>query len=259
MGRNEPPRERALWQRWLNAASTCGLFAGEDGNDSVNRLRGRDDNGFRSTLAECMACWAFSHDLGLPIEPRPRGRGGSTLEFLAEAPSQQIHVEVKSPRNLDELAKPEGGVVNVNAPATALARALQKAARQFNEQTVNVLVLAFPETGASIPTLSWHPDMSLIPAFYGEHALVTYPGGSTVNAFRPKGKFLQRHSGKPSFTRVSAIICIDDIPPYPKLQTVVLHNPHCTHPVDPSVFRDWRQLVPDNGVMRWTSEQMCRT
>ena len=54
---------------------------------------------------------------------------------------------------------------------------------------------------------------------------MTYPSGPTVSEFRPEGKLLKQHAGQPRFTRVSAIICIDDIPSYPKLQTVVLHNP----------------------------------
>jgi hypothetical protein len=252
--------KRALWQRWLHAASSCGLFVGKDGNDLLSRLRGRDDNGFRSALAECMVCWAFSDDLGLRISPRPQGRDGSVLEFLVQAPSQEMNVEVKSPRNLDELANPDGGAVDVSAPAAALARALDKAAKQFNERIANVLVLAFPETGAPPipPAVAWEPELSLIPAFFGEHALVTYPSGPTVSEFRPEGKLLKQHAGQPRFTRVSAIICIDDIPPYPKLQTVVLHNPYGTLPVDRGVFRDWRQLAPDSGVMRWTSEAKYR-
>jgi hypothetical protein len=150
--------------------------------------------------------------------------------------------------------------VDVSAPATALARGLENAVKQFNEGVANVLVLAIPETGAPIPAVSWEPELSLIPAFYGEHTLVTYPGGPTTNGFTRKGKFLRRYAGQPRFTRVSAIICIDDVPPYQKLQTVVLHNPHSTHPVDPETFRDWRQLLPerDSGVMHWTSEQVCR-
>ena len=136
--------KRALWQRWLHAASSCGLFVGKDGNDLLSRLRGRDDNGFRSALAECMVCWAFSDDLGLRISPRPQGRDGSVLEFLVQAPSQEMNVEVKSPRNLDELANPDGGAVDVSAPAAALARALDKAAKQFNERIANVLVWPFP-------------------------------------------------------------------------------------------------------------------
>jgi hypothetical protein len=254
-------RKRALWERWVDAASRGGLFDGNEGIELRSRLAGVDDNGFRSAIAECMVAWAFSDDLGLRISPRPAGRGGSVLEFLVQAPSQEIHVEVKSPRNLDELTKPEGGAVDVGAPATALARALESAAKQFNEGAANVLVLAFPETGAPIPAVSCKPpELSLIPAFYGEHTLLTRAGGPTVSAFDPKGRFLRPYAGQPRFTRVSAIVCIDDVPPYEKLQAVVLHNPHAIRPVEPKTFGDWRQLVPDpnSGAMRWTYGQVCR-
>ena len=253
-------RKRALWERWVDAASRGGLFDGNEGTELRSRLAGVDDNDFRSGIAECMVAWAFSDDLGLRISPRPAGRDGSVLEFLAQAPSQEIHVEVKSPRNLDELTEPEGGAVDVGALAKALGRALESAAKQFNEGAANVLVLAFPETGAPIPAASSVPELSLIPAFYGEDTLLTPAGGPPVSAFNPKGRFLRRYAGQPRFTRVSAIVCIDDVPPDEKLRTVVLHNPHAMRPVDPKTFRDWRQLVPDpnSGVMRWTSEDVYR-
>lgn len=90
---------------------------------------------------------------------------------------------------MEEFAKPGAGAVDVRALARALARGPEKASKQFSEGLLNVLVLAFPETGAPIPTVCWHPDLSLIPAFYGEHALVTRPGGPIVDEFRPKGNF----------------------------------------------------------------------
>lgn len=251
-------RKRALWDRWVDVASRGGLFAGNEGTDLRKRLTGVDDNGFRSAIAECMVSWAFSKDLGLGISPRPAGRDGRVLEFLVRTSSQELHVEVKSPRNLEELTKSEGGAVDIGAPAMALGRALENAAKQFSKGAANVLILAFPETGLPIPAVSREPDVSLIPAFYGEHTLVTYPGGPAAIRFAPNGKLLRRYAGQPRFTRVSTIVCIYDVPPYAKLQTVVLHNPHCTDPIDPKTFRDWRQLVPDSGSMRWTSEGVLR-
>ena len=96
------------------------------------------------------------------------------------------------------------------------------------------------------------------PGFYGEERLVTKPFGPTVSRFLADGHFLKRFGGTPRFTRISAVVGLEDFSWYPKLQTVVLHNPHSQTPVDISVFGDWRQFVPVQGEMRWTSENVVR-
>lgn len=94
--KNFLPWKRA-WVDYIEAAWAGGMFDGDDGKELLARLRGVDDEGFRSAIAECFACWFFAKQLELPVSPRPQGRPGKKLEFLVQFPTGSACVEVKAP------------------------------------------------------------------------------------------------------------------------------------------------------------------
>ena len=72
---------RVSWVEYIQSAFANDLFEGPDGNDLLARLRGHDFEGFRSGMAECMACWYLSKHLGLTVEPRPPGKNRRKLDL----------------------------------------------------------------------------------------------------------------------------------------------------------------------------------
>lgn len=253
------------WRLWISAAWNTGFFQAPYGIDLRHRLTGKDDDGFRSALAECMACWAVSEDLRAMVRPRPNGRDSRLLELSAETESGEIHIEVKSPRIED--SNPVNRNVRANGAGAfdacravePLSRALQSANKQFSEKCQNVLIFALPQlsngpVGICCDNWPW----PLIRSFYGDERLLTPPMGQPVGRFNPNGHFLKRFANVPRFTRTSAVLVLEDFGWYPKLQTLVLHNPYAKYPTAASTFRDWRQLLPVEGELRWSTQRLIR-
>ncbi len=247
----EQTRER--WNRWIANAVSAGLFREPHGAELKSRLTGIDHNGFRSALAECMTCWALSSELGLQVQPRPSGRGGCVLEFAVQTSQGDISFEVKSPRlrrstHFGPQREESAAAMNMYSAALAMRAALRSANRQFARARRNILVIALPEIEkgpAAMPCSEW--SAALIRAFYGEQRTVAARSGPSANQFVAEGNFLKQAGGVPRFTRISAVIGLEDCCGRPQLRAAVLHNPCSQEPVDSSLFGEWRQFGAVDG------------
>ena len=123
----------------------------------------------------------------------------------------------------------------------------------------------------------------------GATEVTFFPEGKFLNTMRPDGKQLKA-DGLPAFRRISAVVNIeekivekhprpspfalldkqhlDDVWPIWKRDrrlhyssdnrkwiehdVVVLHNPLAYHPVPPEMWKEFPQLVPVDGEMKWT-------
>jgi hypothetical protein len=245
----EQKRER--WSQWIATALSFGMFEEAHGAELKSRLTGIDDDGFRSALAECMTCWAFSTQPGSSVLPRPSGQGARVLEFAIQTSYGEVGLEVKSPRLRGSLplgpAEDQAtSVLNNYSVAVAMRAALRSANRQFARTRRNILVIALPAIGEPTCITPERWLASLIRAFYGERRVITAAPGGPESELVAEGDFLKRPGGVPRFTRISAVVGLGEFGSRLELQAV-LHNPCSERPVDPSIFGDWMQLVPDNG------------
>ena len=123
---------KAAWEAYLFAAFACEMFTGEKGKDLLARLRGINDDGFRSAMAECMTCWFLSGRMKLPVNACAPGRAAKNLEMRIVVEAAEIGVEVKAP--FREAPKPPPGkstVCWVGDDAAKVARCLDSANKQF--------------------------------------------------------------------------------------------------------------------------------
>jgi hypothetical protein len=244
---------RQRWSRWIVNAVSAGLFQGPHGAELKSRLTGIDHNGFRSALAECMTCFALSSELGLQVQPRPSGRGGCVLEFAVQTSQGDISFEVKSPTlrrstHFGPQLQESAAAMNMYSAAVAMRAALRSANRQFARARRNILVIALPEIekGPGAMLCSEWPA-ALIRAFYGEQRAVAVRSGPSANQFVAEGNFLKRAGGASRFTRISAVIGLEDCCGHPQLRAAVLHNPCSQERVDASIFGEWRQFYAVDG------------
>ena len=196
---------RKRWKLWIAAAASAGLFQPPHGSELRSRLTGIDSDGFRSALAECMACWALSSELGLRIQPRPCGRDGRILEFAAETAHGEVFFEVKSPRFRGAAVfasdSEDSGVLREYSVALAMRAALRAANRQFAPAQRNILVLASPLVDSCSAMMSEKWPSSLVRAFYGGRHVMTNWSDTGANQFATEGNFLKQLGGKPRYTR----------------------------------------------------------
>lgn len=89
--------QKSAWEAYLDAAEACGLFAAGDGADLIARLQGLDAVGFRSGMAECMACWYVSARRGLTVTGRGVGRPRKVPDLAVTGRGVQFTAEVKAP------------------------------------------------------------------------------------------------------------------------------------------------------------------
>jgi len=184
----------------------------------------------------------------LKVQPHPSGRGRCVLEFAVETSQGEINFEVKSPRLRSSThfgSEPDASAAALNVYSTALAMraALRCANRQFARAGRNILVIALLdiEKGyAAALDESW--PTCLIRAFYGEQRVIIARSGGSGHQLMAEGNFLQRLGGAPRFTRISAVIGLEDCRSRPKLRAAVLHNPYSQKPVDFSIFGEWSQF-----------------
>jgi hypothetical protein len=246
---------RKRWNGWIANAVSVGLFEEPYGAELKSRLTGIDLDGFRSSLAECLTCWALSSQLGLQVLPRPAGRGGHVLEFAVQSSAGEISFEVKSPRlrraTYFEPELEERVLLHPYSAAIAMRAAMRSANRQFAGARQNILVIAIPEIErSSSATTSETWSAALVRAFYGEYPVLTIPSAWSTSHSTKEGNFLKRPGREPRFTRISAVIGLRDSTRPPNLQAAVLHNPCSQKPVDSSLFGDWRQLGEVDGQIR---------
>lgn len=212
---------KAAWEAYLCAAFASGMFVGEKGKDLLGRLRGVDDDGFRSAMAECMACWFFSGRMKLPIDPYAPGRGAKNLEMRIITEDGGIGVEVKAPfREAPMLAPGRSTGCWVGDDAEKIAQCLEAANRQFDKNSRNLLVIA-----PRLLMRMFFERHDLVKAIYGESKIVVpinnqtgepgptgvefFPDGKFLNTTRPGGKPMKA-DGLPGYRRISAVVTIEE-------------------------------------------------
>ncbi len=212
---------KAAWETYLYAAFACGMFAGEKGRDLLGRLRGVDDDGFRSAMAECMACWFFSGRMNLPVDANASGRGSRNLEMWIATKAGRIGVEVKAPlREAPTHAPRRSTGCWVGDDADKITQCLKSANRQFDTNSRNLLVIA-----PRLRMRMFSQRHDLVKAIYGESKIVVpiniqtgepgptgvefFPDGKFFNTARPGGKPLKA-DGLPGYRRISAVVTIEE-------------------------------------------------
>lgn len=273
---------KAAWHAYLYTAFVCALFEGGRGADLHGRLTSPNDDDFRSAMSECMACWYLAGKLKLRISPSAPGRDGRELDLGVELPDGSAGVEVKAPyRPLPEEQ------VHWGDDSDLLKQCMDTANKQFTDECPNILFLVPYLRNRSL--LEWR--FPLIKAFYGQEkmtfAVDTRTGsavGPVENKFFPDGKFLSRErpgggllkpDGAPAFTRISAVVCVQErfvrvpsprrewheglgqyVSPvesvYVDHDCLVMHNPHAQHRISPDLWRDCVQFMEADGAMRWS-------
>ena len=246
--------KRAAWDRYVEAAYVTGLFDEPDGRDLRARLTGTDDDHFRGAMAECLTAWVLQGKLGLAVSARPTGRPGHPLEMVINRPSgPDVHIEVKAPHH----PAPASGVGYADRSDVFMKR-LKKANRQFGKDAPNVLVLA-PKVWPPV-----HQERnSLVRAFIGSGKIVMdidmVEGGAIGPArheFAQDGAFLKEFHGTPRYTRVSAALCIEEVPAANQAlvehELFVVHNPHAKWPLSRALFGRAVQFVREGDRLFWT-------
>jgi hypothetical protein len=209
-GREVYKLKRERWERWVASAISAGMFEEPYGTELKSRLTGIDDDGFRSALAECMTCWAFSSELQLQLVPRPSGQGGRVLEFAIRRHEGDVSLEVKSPR-FPESGDGNGRTVlsrnalNTYLAAVAMRAALRSANRQFVPARRNILVIGLPEIQQSSAIDSEKWNASLIRAFYGEERGVHLQPDLDSAQLIEEGNLLKQPGGVARFTGISGV------------------------------------------------------
>ena len=258
--------KKAAWEVYAHAALICGFFDSPGGRDLRERLTGGDDNGFRSAMTECMACWFFAGKHRFPVTPYPRGRLGKRLDMSVKFACGEARVEVKAPYK----ESPRGVGPWFGEHSDVLAQCLDTANKQFSDDTMNILVIA-PEL--RLPVHNYR--FQLIKAFFGQEKITVpidpstggpagpvgtkfFPDGKFLNRYRPKGKHL-KINGQPAFTRVSAVLTIEEFfqDRYPYANWVdhhvlVLHNPFARHPLAVEVFEQYIRFIDLGEGFGWS-------
>ena len=255
---------RAAWEVYLDAAEACDLLDAE----MVGYLRSNDAEKFRGAIAEGCAAWLLAGKLGHPVGPRPKGRNGKVLDMAVRVGTTDINVEVKAPR-----------VASLNDEwkvRELLQSKLDNAGQKFEEGQCNVLVL-YPQ----FPTALHVRREPLTEAFIAEEKYFVpvamhddvEPSAAPYSGFelsgkllRPKSKPVQGEVTIPQFTRVSAIVSIEErLHPSildleecmfaeVKHEVLVVHNPHALVPLSEELFSDYPQFVRRGDVMFWNDK-----
>ncbi len=213
--------QKAAWEAYLDAAFACGMFEGDKGKDIRARLTRTGDDGFRSAMAECEACWFLAGRMGFKVDPDAPGRKGKNLEMRIFSDQGDTGIEVKAPfRARPEPHPGESAVARCGGDSDKISECIKTASKQFNDDCPNILVI--------IPnlrnTLFGH-RRDLLKAAYGESKLTFqvnretgegrpmevkfFPEGKFLNTKRPGGRLI-KHDGFPAHRRVSVILCIEE-------------------------------------------------
>ena len=287
---------RAAWETYVFCAFACGLFEGQRGKELRGRFGSRSDDDFRSAMAECQACWFLAGRLGFPVSGKAPGRGNKMLDMKAVIDDQDVGVEVKAPYR----EPPPAGQAWSDHDGEALAQCLDAANKQFANDVPNILVLS-PQLRTPVSILR----TQLVSALYGQEK-ITCPidtrtggrAGPVSTEFSPDGRLLRRRQltgapvkrdGTPGFTRVSAVIVIEEQLrqkyPHPSMavgnsavtaeveiawqkqealywarenecwvdhNVLVAHNPHAPYPLDPERFSSFVQFTDIGEGYGWS-------
>jgi hypothetical protein len=253
-------KRKAAWETYLRAAFVIGLFHGPSGKDLLSRLRSTNEANFRSGMAECMVAWFLTGKLGFELEPRPLGKETRTLEFLIKRPDgNNISTEVKAPCRiiLDD--------TRWGDDSDLLQDALKKANQQFRKGVLNLLAI--------VPSFSYpiyYNRRQLTRAFFGNSAIeipiderTIGPTGPIKTVFIPSGHFFEsrlpsgkpfKPDGSPRFTRISAVLCIEETPQYRGMDhyALLVHNPFAVLHIQEDIWDNIPQFVERSGNMVWT-------
>ena len=255
------PAKADIWGRYLKAALEAGLFEGEQGKELTQRLIGKKDENFHSATSECMACWFFKERLNLLVKPKPFGRRGKVLDLAVISQDVEMKVEVKTPYEKTRI-----GETVISDNENQMQETLERANKQFSAGSINILFIA--------PKLSTPANNSMLTnAFYFVNKVIITFDNKTGNQIGPgrikpfpEGQFLNTRfepDGKPRFTRVSAIICVEEIlkslnyEPC-KMQidhnVYILHNPHAINQAPRDIWEDYPQYYEhDDGYLKWSN------
>jgi hypothetical protein len=252
---------RAAWEAYFDAASTVGLFDGDDGRDLLARLRGPSEDGFRGALAECLVTWVLAGKLRLRVRPRPRGKRG-TLELAIDAPGGQIAVEVKTIR----VPRPAAGHGFVDYRRDVEAR-LKRASEQFSSEGRNLLVIVFDvwlpvhRSRDLLVNALFAQQVIRIPVYLGDlPAPPGLPGEPTVGVsldgslLRPR----KRPSREPFYTRVGAVLSIEEDLEWNGSSRTVEHrlllvrNPAATFSLEPDLWGSTPRCEEVAGEIVWS-------
>jgi hypothetical protein len=230
---------------------------GDRGRDLRGRLASRKDDEFHSAVAECMACWFLAGRLQLPVDAIAPGRNGKNLDLRVFLDGREVGVEVKAPYR----ERPRGDFKSFGE-VRSLEQCLVAGNKQFRDDTPNILIIV-----PHLPVPICWTRSQLFTAFYGEKGTWVYPidrrtgqpAGPTTVDILPTGNFVRRRrpngasvkiSGLPGFTRVSAVIVIEE-----RLRNVcdgsywidhdilVAHNPCAHHALSPDLFSGCIQFM----------------
>jgi len=233
----------------------------------VGYLRSNDAEKFRGAIAEGCAAWLLAGKHGHPVNPRPKGRNGKVLDMAVRFRTTDINVEVKAPR-----------IASVNDEwkvRELMQSKLDGATTKFEEGQCNVLVL-YPQ----FPTALHVHREPLTEAFIAEQKYFVpvtmqddvepaapYSGFElSGKLLRPKSKPVEGEVTIPQFTRVSAIVSIEErLHPSildleecmfaeVKHEVLVVHNPHALVPLSAELFSGYPQFVRRGDVMFWNDK-----
>lgn len=212
---------KAAWETYLLTAFACGMFLEDRGKELRGRLADENEEGFRSAMDECLACWILAGRMKMRIGPYAPGRGGKNLEMGILTEDGWIGIEVKSPSRPPP--EPEPGKSHAiwhGDEADKVQQCMDAANRQFSDDRGNILVVV---PRLRVPLFSRRDD--LVRAAYGRSKITAifdartgkcgpsktefFPDGRFLNTNRPNGKPLKR-DGFPAFRRISAILCIEE-------------------------------------------------
>jgi hypothetical protein len=246
---------RRAWGRYYRSARDAGVLD----RQLQGRLLGPDDDGFRSALSECLACWFLGNRLRLAVSPAPPGRRGSVLDLWAKHATGGFGVEVKAP-----YAEPVYDRVVHGGESEALAECLRRANKQFPDTHPNVLVIV-PSLRSPVPILV----QDLVRALLAQEVIRIPMDRKTARQAGPlrteyllTGAFTRpmKVDRSPGFTRVSSVLMLQeqvkqirDRRVYVRHDAVVVNNPHARRPLSPLVWRGLRQMVRKGNAMRWTT------
>jgi len=253
--------QQAAWSNYLEAGARHGLLDDPHGKELTSRLRGVDDENFRSAMAECEAAWYLGSKLGLDVSARPRGRARSELELLVKLPDGEVHVEVKSP-----LREPVfDGLARTVDDSDILDRCVGDASKQFDKDARNLLMLV------GRMTLGARARRFFIDAFYARRVMVftknlgTHEVGPMRTEFRDPGRFLRVWPGEsgPRHTRISGVLYVEErirerraengeIECGAEHDVLMFHNPHALRRLPEDPWGNCPQVVLRGEDLEWT-------
>jgi len=213
-------------------------------------------------MAECATCWLLSGRFRLPVHAYAPGRKKKKLDMSTVMDGQDVGIEVKAPYREPPRRFWMGD------DAHLLRQCLDSANKQFSSEVANVLVIV-----PQVRTRVFSDRDQLVTALYGQERITFFVNTETGAAseetieFSPEGRLLRRRlpsgrpvkpSGEPGYTRVSAVIVVEESPSEVWLRKahsarmtgvwmhhdmLVAHNPHAQYPIGPDFFRGYVQFM----------------